>query len=97
MSPAGWWVEVGATATSKCPIMREWEPVGWVSPEHAAALAERLRGQSKGGKARWKGTKKKDRSSAARAAAVARWKTKKADGPQNTAVRHAEDGAKHEP
>jgi hypothetical protein len=37
-----------------------------------------------GGKARWKGTKKKDRSSAARAAAVARWKTKKATGPQNS-------------
>ncbi len=36
-----------------------------------------------GGKARWKGTKKKDRSSAARAAALARWKTKQAAGPQN--------------
>ena len=41
--------------------------------------------QRAGGKARWKGTKKKDRSSAARAAAKARWKTKKADGPQNKA------------
>lgn len=39
--------------------------------------------QTKGGKARWKGTNKKDRSSAASAAALARWKTKKADGPQN--------------
>ena len=39
--------------------------------------------QTKGGKARWKGTKKKDRSAAAKAAADARWKTKKADGPQN--------------
>jgi hypothetical protein len=34
--------------------------------------------RASGGKARWKGTKKKDRSSAARAAALARWKTKKA-------------------
>lgn len=33
-----------------------------------------------GGKARWKGTKKADRSSAARAAAVARWKTSKRPG-----------------
>ena len=39
--------------------------------------------QKAGGKARWKGTKKKYRSSSARAAALARWKTKKADGPQN--------------
>lgn len=47
-----------------------------------------------GGKARWKGTKKKDRSSAARAAAVARWKTKKATGPQNVRSQpHAEDKA----
>jgi hypothetical protein len=42
--------------------------------------------QTKGGKARWKGTKKKDRSSAARAAAVARWKNNKASpGPSNIA------------
>jgi len=42
--------------------------------------------QTKGGKARWKGTKKKDRASAARAAAVARWKIKKASpGPSNDA------------
>ena len=55
---------------NKCPKCgHEWPD------EHRAA----------GGKARWKGTKKKDRSSAARAAAVARWKTKKADGPQNAA------------
>ena len=40
--------------------------------------------QQAGGKARWKGTKKKDRSAAAKAAAEARWKTKKATGPQNT-------------
>lgn len=36
--------------------------------------------QKAGGKARWKGTKKKDRSAAAKAAAEARWKTKKAPG-----------------
>lgn len=30
--------------------------------------------QQAGGKARWKGTKKKDRSAAAKAAADARWK-----------------------
>ena len=39
--------------------------------------------QSKAAKARWKATSKKDRSAAAKAAADARWKTKKADGPQN--------------
>lgn len=32
------------------------------------------RGRSKGGKARWKGTTKKDRSEAASKAAKARWK-----------------------
>ena len=40
--------------------------------------------QAKAAKARWKHTSKKDRSSAARAAALARWKTKKAaPGPSN--------------
>jgi hypothetical protein len=39
--------------------------------------------QAKGGKARWKRTTKKQRSAAAKAAAEARWKTKKATGPQN--------------
>ena len=40
--------------------------------------------QAKAAKARWKATSKKDRSAAAKAAAEARWKTKKATGPQNT-------------
>ncbi len=53
--------------------------------------------QSKAAKTRWKHTSAEDRSSAASAAAQARWKTKKATGPQNIAVRHAEDGAKHAP
>ncbi len=39
--------------------------------------------QQAGGKARWKRTTKKQRSAAAKAAAEARWKTKKATGPQN--------------
>lgn len=39
--------------------------------------------QAKAAKARWKRTSKKDRSAAAKAAAEARWKTKKATGPQN--------------
>jgi hypothetical protein len=39
--------------------------------------------QRAGGKARWKRTTKKQRSAAAKAAALARWKTKKATGPQN--------------
>lgn len=41
--------------------------------------------QAKAAKARWKATSKKDRSAAAKAAAEARWKTKKATGPQNGA------------
>ena len=40
--------------------------------------------QAKAAKARWKRTSKKDRSAAGKAAADARWKTKKADGPQNS-------------
>lgn len=45
--------------------------------------------QSKAAKARWKHTSKKDRFFAARSAAVARWKTKKATGPQNNKISHA--------
>ena len=41
--------------------------------------------QQAGGKARWKRTTKKQRSAAAKAAALSRWKTKKATGPQNIA------------
>lgn len=41
--------------------------------------------QAKAAKARWNATSKKDRSAAAKAAAEARWKTKKATGPQNGA------------
>ncbi|PAW75156.1 MAG: hypothetical protein B9S38_02400 [Verrucomicrobiia bacterium Tous-C4TDCM] len=43
--------------------------------------------RAKAAKARWKRTSKKDRSAAGKAAADARWKTKKATGPQNTVVR----------
>lgn len=44
--------------------------------------------QAKAAKARWKATSKKDRSAAAKAAAEARWKTKKAaPGPSNTEAR----------
>jgi hypothetical protein len=62
---------------NKCPKCgHEWPD------EHRAA----------GGKARWKGTKKKDRSSAARAAALARWKTKKAaPGQSNIKGSRAEE------
>ena len=50
--------------------------------------------QQAGGKARWKGTKKKDRSAAAKASAEARWNTKNATGPQNNRSQpHAEDNA----
>jgi len=52
--------------------------------------------RASGGKARWKGTKKKDRSSAARAAALARWKTKPAKpGPSNAPVRHEPKNGEH--
>lgn len=39
--------------------------------------------RAKAAKARWKRTTKKQRSAAAKAAAEARWKTKRATGPQN--------------
>ena len=49
--------------------------------------------QAKAAKARWKHTSKKDRSSAARAAALARWQTKKAaPGPSNAEVSHDQNG-----
>jgi hypothetical protein len=43
-------------------------------------LVDDIEDRAAGGRARWKGTKKKDRSSAASAAARARWKTKKHPG-----------------
>lgn len=46
--------------------------------------------QAKAANARWKRTSKKDRSAAAKAAADARWKTKKATEPQNTESRDAD-------
>jgi hypothetical protein len=51
--------------------------------EAADAIEALTKNQRKGGKARWKRTTKKQRSAAAKAAADARWKTKKATGPQN--------------
>jgi len=49
--------------------------------------------QAKAAKARWKRTSKKDRSAAAKAAADARWKPKKADGPQNNSGQTAATNA----
>ena len=66
----------------KDPALNNWENEGGAIPpedsgKDPAAVALGRKGGLKGGKARWKGTTKKERSEAARKAALARWKKKK--------------------
>jgi hypothetical protein len=36
-------VEIGTTATSQCPVFRNFMPIGYIAPSEAKALAEAFR------------------------------------------------------